>query len=169
MKNTTNINKKKGLSQFIIGCMIFIGIAGVFSGCSDSTAKTNSTNNSSNAVTTTSTKPSTSNTTSNNSTSVTTNDNKPSDNGQSTTNNTSTNTSDNITGTNTNNPPVQPRTDTTSVSSEDSTIVYYVPGSNVYHLSESDGTLKRSKNIQSMTLKEAKAQGMHQSQSKADQ
>lgn len=53
--------------------------------------------------------------------------------------------------------------------SDDNTIVYYVPGSKVYHLSKSDGTLRKSKNIQSMTLKEAKANGMRQSGSKADQ
>ncbi|WP_053075349.1 hypothetical protein [Clostridium carboxidivorans] len=66
---------------------------------------------------------------------------------------------------------VQPQngTSTQNSNSDDSTIVYYVPGSKVYHLSKSDGTLKRSKNIQSMTLKEAKAAGMKQSASKADE
>lgn len=66
---------------------------------------------------------------------------------------------------------VQPQngTSTQNSNSDDSTIVYCVPGSKVYHLSKSDGTLKRSKNIQSMTLKEAKAAGMKQSASKADE
>jgi cytoskeletal protein RodZ len=177
MKNSTNIHKKKGLSKIIIGFMIIIGIGGLFSGCSDSTAQTNSTNNSNNAVTTTNTKPSTSNEASNN-TINSTNDNKPSDSGQST----STTSKDS----NTNNQQSQSQVQSTpapeskpvttpqppatpSVSSEDSTIVYYVSGSKVYHLSKSDGTLSRSKNIQSMTLKEAQAQGMHQSKSKADQ
>lgn len=57
---------------------------------------------------------------------------------------------------------------TSANSGDENTIVYYVPGSNVYHLSKSDGTLSRSKNIQEITLKEAKAKGMHQSKSKAD-
>ena len=58
--------------------------------------------------------------------------------------------------------------ETQSVNSEKSIIVYYVTGSNVYHLSKSDPTLRRSKYIHEMTLKEAKANGMHQSASKAD-
>lgn len=53
--------------------------------------------------------------------------------------------------------------------SDDNIIVYYVEGSNVYHLSKSDSTLRKSKNILEMTLKEAKEKGMHQSNSKADQ
>jgi hypothetical protein len=57
---------------------------------------------------------------------------------------------------------------TSANSGDENTVVYYVPGSNVYHLSKSDGTLSRSKNIQEITLKEAKAKGMHQSKSKAD-
>lgn len=61
--------------------------------------------------------------------------------------------------------------DNTSIqtSDDDNTIVYYVPGSKVYHLSRNDSTLRRSKNIQTMTLKEAQEKGMHQSRSKADQ
>lgn len=51
---------------------------------------------------------------------------------------------------------------------DENTIVYYVPNSNVYHLSKSDSTLKKSKTIYEITLKEAKAKGMHQSRSKAD-
>lgn len=50
----------------------------------------------------------------------------------------------------------------------ENTIVYCVPKSDVYHLSKSDPTLKNSKNIYEITLKEAKAKGMHQSKSKAD-
>jgi cytoskeletal protein RodZ len=57
---------------------------------------------------------------------------------------------------------------TTANTSDENTIVYCVPKSNVYHLSKSDSTLKKSKNIYEITLKEAKAKGMHQSDSKAD-
>ena len=53
-------------------------------------------------------------------------------------------------------------------SNDENIIVYYVPNSKVYHLSKTDSTLKKSKNILQMTLKEAKADGMHQSNSKAD-
>jgi hypothetical protein len=154
--------------------MIIIGIGGLFSGCSDSTAQTNNTNNSNNAVTTTNTKPSTSNEASNN----TTNNTKPSDSGQSTsttskdsnTNNQQSQSQVQSTPAPESKPIITPQPPaTSSVSSEDSTIVYYVPGSKVYHLSESDGTLSRSKTILSMTLKEAKEKGMHQSRSKADE
>lgn len=55
-----------------------------------------------------------------------------------------------------------------STNSDDNTIVYYVSGSKVYHLSKTDSTLRKSKNILSMTLKEALEKGMHQSRSKAD-
>ena len=65
-----------------------------------------------------------------------------------------------------NNPSVK-STESTNTSDEN-TIVYYVPKSDVYHLSKSDPTLKNSKNIYEITLKEAKAKGMHQSKSKAD-
>ena len=51
---------------------------------------------------------------------------------------------------------------------DENTIVYCVPKSSVYHLSKSDPTLNKSKNIYEITLKEAKAKGMHQSKSKAD-
>jgi len=56
----------------------------------------------------------------------------------------------------------------TANTGDENTIVYCVPKSNVYHLSKSDSTLKKSKNIYEITLKEAKAKGMHQSDSKAD-
>lgn len=57
---------------------------------------------------------------------------------------------------------------TSTNSGDENTIVYYVPGSNVYHLSKNDTTLRKSKNIQEITLKDALARGMHQSKSKAD-
>ena len=56
----------------------------------------------------------------------------------------------------------------TANTGDENTIVYCVPQSDVYHLSKSDPTLKKSKNIYEITLKEAKAKGMHQSKSKAD-
>lgn len=58
---------------------------------------------------------------------------------------------------------------TSSTSNKNQTIVYYVPGSKVYHLSKSDSTLRRSKTILSMTLAEAESKGMHQSKSTFDQ
>ena len=57
----------------------------------------------------------------------------------------------------------------TAASNDASITVYYVPNSKVYHLSKTDPTLKKSKDIRSMKLAEAKANGMHQSASKADQ
>jgi hypothetical protein len=69
---------------------------------------------------------------------------------------------------NTNTSSANTNNDTSANTGNENTIVYYVPGSNVYHLSKSDGTLSRSNNIQEITLKEAKARGMHQSKSKAD-
>lgn len=161
MKNNKNINKKKGLCKIIISLIIIVGMVGLFSGCDSSSA---SSNNLSNATVT--------NTTDNNHT-----------------NSVQANTNTSNTANKQSQAPAQPQStpapetkpaavpqqpqtqpaQAPSVSNDDSTIVYYVPGSKVYHLSKSDGTLSRSKNIQSMTLKEAKAQGMHQSESKADQ
>ncbi|EKQ54564.1 MULTISPECIES: hypothetical protein [unclassified Clostridium] len=57
---------------------------------------------------------------------------------------------------------------TTANTNDENTIVYCVPKSDVYHLSKDDPTLKKSKNIYEITLKEAKARGMQQSKSKAD-
>ncbi|WP_315072505.1 hypothetical protein [uncultured Clostridium sp.] len=77
--------------------------------------------------------------------------------------------SDNSTKSSGNTSSTSSNNNTTSANNGDeNTIVYYVPGSNVYHLSKSDGTLSRSKNIQEITLKDAKAKGMQQSKSKAD-
>lgn len=55
-----------------------------------------------------------------------------------------------------------------ATANHENTIVYFVPKSDVYHLSKDDPTLRKSKNIYEITLKEAKARGMHQSKSKAD-
>lgn len=176
MKNNKNINKKKGLCKIIISFIIIIGMVGLFSGCDSSTASASS-NNLSNAT-------STNNTTEKTSSNVAANttDNSHTNSVQA---NTNTSNVDNkqsqapaqpqstpVSETKPAAPQQQPQTQpaqSPSVSNEDNTIVYYVPGSKVYHLSKSDTTLRRSKNIQSMTLKEAKANGMHQSESKADQ
>ncbi|AGK97699.1 hypothetical protein [Clostridium pasteurianum] len=171
MKNSTNITIRQKSLRIIISCIIVIGMLGLFSSCGSSSNTDNSANNTANAVT------NSSNSTNSYTSNENSNNTSTNDSGQST----STTTKDSSNNNQQSQPqvqsaPVQSKPETTpqppttpSVSSEDSTIVYYVPGSKVYHLSKSDGTLSRSKNIQSMTLKEALAQGMHQSQSKADQ
>lgn len=42
----------------------------------------------------------------------------------------------------------------------DNTKVYYVPGHKVYHLNRNDASLKKYKDVKTMTLKEAKEKGM---------
>lgn len=49
--------------------------------------------------------------------------------------------------------------------SEAATTVYYIPGNKVYYLSKTSPALKNIKNIQSISLKDAKAKGMTQAKS----
>lgn len=50
---------------------------------------------------------------------------------------------------------------TTSANTKNgNTIVYYVPGSTIYHFNRTDSTIKNNKNVHTMTLSQAKSKKM---------
>ncbi|AGK96823.1 hypothetical protein [Clostridium pasteurianum] len=151
MNNKTKIMKRKGLSRIITACIIAVGIGSLFSGCGSTTASKSS-NSTNTANTTAQTTKAT--TTSNNNTAT---DNSSNNSRQAnSTNSTPQNTTSNTTSTK----------KQTSSTVNSNPVVYYLKGSKTYYLSKTDAALKKSKNILSITLKQAKVAGMHQSTSK---
>ena len=173
-KSTPTIkkNKKPGCGCFtVIIVLIFIGILhSAFSSNTPKSASNNSTSTTS--ETKQNTKPNTTDTDNQNKAATPAITPPASTTPSTSTNNSTNNQSQNNTiqpSSQSSNSTIQSQDTSQNSNSDDNTIVYYVPGRNVYHLSRNDTTLRRSKNVQSMTLKEAKAEGMRQSGSKADE
>lgn len=173
--NSIPINKKKkkpgcGCFTVIIVLMLFGALHSAFSSNTPKSVSSNSTNTT--AETNPSSKPKTTDTGNQNKTAAPA-ATPPASTAPSTSANNSTSTQSQNNAIQpspqSSNSTVQSQDTSQNSNSDDNTIVYYVPGRNVYHLSRNDTTLRRSKNIQSMTLKEAKAAGMRQSGSKADE
>lgn len=157
MNNKTNMIKRKGLSRIIAVCIITVGIVSLFGGCK-SNGKNNNTTNTTNSTTNTANNTASNMTTSNNNTAT---DNNSSNSGQ--TNDTNSSQQNNTANTTSQSSSTKKQTSSTINSNS---VVYYLKGSKTYYLSKTDAALKKSKNILSITLKQAKTAGMHQAASK---